>query len=500
MDGISTASPLLTHAWLALLPPAVARAVGLAQAPAALRGLFARTPARVRVDVAVRVDAGGLPPAAAPLLKLMAQSGAWAPGEVRREARGEIAITCRSGDAEVVLEGEELEAPLDAIVQGLFARLWDGVEIARIADGFARGAARLGALQILSQHLLEAADADEALQVLVAGITAADGLGLARAAVFVYDEIRRRFVGARALGPADADEAAVLAREPPRALEAILSGDAAPLESSYHSQIFGLEIVAGDDDEVAAVLRERRPRICPTPPVNPGLARLAGEGPLVVAALQPRERPIALIVADNRFAGGAIDDDQVAAFATLVGQAALVLDNLALLRHVERLARDDSLTGALSRREFEARMKIEEARSLRTKRPCALLMVDLDHFKAVNESRGHAGGDALLRQLGELLRQSLRAPDLIGRFGGDEFVLLLPEVGQDDALAIAARIGKLAWEHEIALSIGGATYPADAAVPAGLFSIADRNLYAAKEAGRGRACVGGERRMITLGG
>src|SRR5690606_15360955 len=129
-----------------------------------------------------------------------------------------------------------------------------------------------------------------------------------------------------------------------------------------------------------------------------------------------------------------------------------------------------------------------------------LLMVDLDHFKAANEGRGHAGGDALLRQLGELLRQSLRTPDLIGRFGGDEFVLLLPEAGPDDALTIAARIGKMAWGHVFARSIAAATYPVYAEDPAGLCSIADLNLYAAKEAGRGRAGVGAGRRIITLGG
>ncbi|MBI5479706.1 MAG: GGDEF domain-containing protein [Deltaproteobacteria bacterium] len=168
----------------------------------------------------------------------------------------------------------------------------------------------------------------------------------------------------------------------------------------------------------------------------------------------------------------------------------MVWENLLLLKRVETLARVDSLTGVLNRREFEARFEAERSRALRSQGPCSLLVLDIDGFKQVNDRQGHAAGDDVLRRLGALLQQTVRSHDTLARFGGDEFVVLLPDTPGDHVAQAAVRIGALARHAGISVSIGGATWPTDCADLTQLFAVADRNLYRAKNAGRGRACFG----------
>ena len=150
----------------------------------------------------------------------------------------------------------------------------------------------------------------------------------------------------------------------------------------------------------------------------------------------------------------------------------------------EALAREDALTGVLSRRELESRMAIEFARCRRHGRPCALVILDIDLFKQVNDTRGHAAGDEILRTLGAILTRELRADDIVGRFGGDEFVVVMPEIGEAQACQVARRLGRRAREHGISLSMGGACWPQHVAQPEDLFERADQRLYEVKRQGR----------------
>jgi diguanylate cyclase (GGDEF)-like protein len=120
-------------------------------------------------------------------------------------------------------------------------------------------------------------------------------------------------------------------------------------------------------------------------------------------------------------------------------------------------------------------------------------MIDLDHFKAVNDEHGHAAGDEVLRGVAEALRESLRQHDIPGRYGGEEFGVLLPGSDAAAAEAIAERVRrKIEWasfagELKVTASVGCAAIHADDLFPASLVARADRALYAAKAAGRNRA-------------
>lgn len=165
----------------------------------------------------------------------------------------------------------------------------------------------------------------------------------------------------------------------------------------------------------------------------------------------------------------------------------LVMDNEKLRQRVM----SDSLTRAASRDFLIQQVELEIQRCLRGHRVMSLLVIDIDHFKDINDSFGHAAGDQALMQLSEAVKQVLRGTDVLARFGGDEFVALLPDTKQSQAHRIAERIQiqvkeiRINGEHSITASIGIAEFRPDD-VFSSFFSRADQALYQAKDAGRDR--------------
>jgi diguanylate cyclase (GGDEF)-like protein len=152
----------------------------------------------------------------------------------------------------------------------------------------------------------------------------------------------------------------------------------------------------------------------------------------------------------------------------------------------------DSLTGLYNRRFLEARLKEEKGRADRHKRPMTLLMADIDHFKKFNDSHGHAKGDELLTQIAKVFRKGVREIDVVCRYGGEEFLVLLPETDGAEGEIVAERLreavatGNLGSSGPVTISIGVATYPKDANSPELVILEADTALYKAKNAGRNR--------------
>lgn len=167
------------------------------------------------------------------------------------------------------------------------------------------------------------------------------------------------------------------------------------------------------------------------------------------------------------------------------------------------LSATDELTGLANRREFDRRLAEEFARAQRHQLPMALVLLDVDHFKAYNDAYGHPAGDACLRLVAGLLREVARRPsDLAARWGGEEFALLLPHDDGERALALAerllARLAQVAMPHgrsnvaaHVTVSAGVAALSEQARWPdpAAMLAAADEALFAAKRAGRGRAAL-----------
>jgi len=185
--------------------------------------------------------------------------------------------------------------------------------------------------------------------------------------------------------------------------------------------------------------------------------------------------------------------DDVERCGILVSQFALALRRIRLYERVQELAIRDGLTGVFVRRHFLARLQEEVARAARHGSPLAFLMVDLDHFKQVNDTHGHLVGDTVLRELAALLRTQVRDVDLVGRYGGEEFGIGLLDTGPGPAQVVAERIRQAvataafrAYDERLAVtvSIGVAGFPQDAVDTAELVERADAAMYQAKQAGR----------------
>lgn len=162
---------------------------------------------------------------------------------------------------------------------------------------------------------------------------------------------------------------------------------------------------------------------------------------------------------------------------------------------LRRLATRDELTGLLNRREFDRILEEEKERALRFSDPLSLLMIDVDHFKAINDSHGHPVGDAVLREIAKRMVARVRNIDKVTRLGGEEFAILLVQTDRPAAVEVARRICAEierrpivvgAESVHVTVSLGVAVMPDDAETAAELVAAADKALYAAKAAGRNR--------------
>ena len=200
-----------------------------------------------------------------------------------------------------------------------------------------------------------------------------------------------------------------------------------------------------------------------------------------------------LVVASRR--ADAYNARQVRLLERLALQIAAPIENLKLYATAEQRARVDELTGLFNRRHFDEQFKAEVARHSRYNQELSLLMLDLDSFKTYNDIFGHPSGDRLLKEIGEILNSSIREGDQVFRYGGDEFVVLLPQTRDEAAFIVAERIRESVMdemsrkESTVRVSIGLACYPADGVMMSEIVTVADTALYYAKSTGGNRTCL-----------
>lgn len=322
-----------------------------------------------------------------------------------------------------------------------------------------RGKAELRALAAMAQRMAATRDPAQLVEALIGGVS--NAFDFARIAVVVNDRgIFRSFVGSRT-GTGGVEQVA---------------------KAGSCDGVMGARTGPGRAVLTRALDPRRDPLLCAALPgaVNVVVIPLVVEGELVGALAAER--------------GGGADAQVTRRTVDLLSQfaihATLALRASALQAEVERLADTDGLTGLANRRVFQLALSRELALAQRRGKPCTLVLLDVDHFKAVNDTHGHQAGDEVLRRVGLAMAEAARGTDVAARYGGEEFAVILPECSPAEAAAVAERfraaVATNAGPIPVTVSAGVATYPRDAGDGTSLIAAADHALYRAKRTGRDR--------------
>lgn len=202
----------------------------------------------------------------------------------------------------------------------------------------------------------------------------------------------------------------------------------------------------------------------------------------------------------------AFSPEDITAFQSLADICATAIQNAYFFQQVEQLAHIDGLTGIFNRRYFEKRILEEIERASRYDLSLSVIMIDLDHFKTVNDEFGHLLGDEVLRRVSQLFQQTVRKSDVCCRYGGEEFAIILPETSGSNALIAAEKLRNLVAKYEfpgvprpISLSAGVANFPRNGTTRDDLVRAADENLYLAKQSGRNCIFTPDKTKHINVG-
>jgi two-component system, cell cycle response regulator len=260
----------------------------------------------------------------------------------------------------------------------------------------------------------------------------------------------------------------------------------------YGCEVTDSRLKAGEGVAGAAVVSDEIVQV-------PGDVTLAPSEPVADAAvavpLRRGNHAIGVLALYGRGPAETFDDDDVHLLQSLVRQAETAIENTFLYEEATRLSITDGLTGLWNRRLFDLRISEELQRAIRFQEPFGLLLVDLDHFKAVNDRFGHQAGDAVLVELARRLSDATREVDVVTRFGGEEFALILPKTPVPGTMRLAAKVREVVATEPfvagnasfpITVSVGAAAYPDHGLSTADLLAAADAALYRAKENGRNR--------------
>jgi diguanylate cyclase (GGDEF)-like protein len=222
---------------------------------------------------------------------------------------------------------------------------------------------------------------------------------------------------------------------------------------------------------------------------------------IVAVPVRFREQCLGVIELINCIGPEGFSQRDLALLEALADYAAIAIENARHVQRIHELTITDDCTSLYNARHMNFMLDTEIYRSHRYAFEFSIIFIDLDHFKMVNDTHGHLAGSKLLSEIGAAIKEKCRMIDLAFRYGGDEFVILLPQTSKENALGVARRVHKLIREMEwlketglnlhISASIGVASYPADSRTKAELLHLADEAMYLVKNTSRDRVAAAG---------
>ncbi len=346
---------------------------------------------------------------------------------------------------------------------------------------------------------------DEITYIILTGLTAHEGLRFNRAAIFFTDQETKKINGFMGIGPIDNQEATQIwhsIEEEKKNLYDLIDNYhrikenevKPPFMQLIQSLSFPLNKRGGllfnalyKKDVIHIKGGEKKFKDDP-------LIKSLNLKEFLIFSLWIKGKPNGIMVVDNYITKNPISDDEIKIFTMFMEQAQGALENSQSFETTLTQAHTDPLTLLWNYGYFQYRLDEEIAKTNSSLLPLSLMMIDIDDFKKFNDNYGHIRGDEALRRISQIFKENCRKIDILCRYGGEEFSLILPANNKKEATLLAERIrksveAKKILNHKFTISIGIASYPENSSNKKTLIQKADQALYAAKREGKNRVVL-----------
>ncbi len=384
-------------------------------------------------------------------------------------------------------------------------------ELTKFKTDLERAKTELNILYEISNAMRTTLKLEEILYIILTGVTAHTGLGFNRAILFLINETEGIIEGKMAIGPESGEEANVIWKQIKQEkmdlddLISVYKTSSSATDSRLNQQIRNLKTPLREQQGgllALSVLEGMPLHLTPETIVNYSddqIINILRNDELVLVPLKAKDKVNGIIIADNFVTRKPITKDDIRMLIMLSNQAGLAIENSQLFEKTVIRAHTDSLTEIWNHGYFQFLLHSEIEKTKATTSPLSLIMIDIDDFKVYNDTLGHQDGDAILRQLAQLLKNQSRKMDHVCRYGGEEFAVILPRTDKKEAFMIAERLRQNVEKHrfiheeilphkKFTVSLGLATYPENGANAAELIHYCDKMLYQAKDKGKNLTC------------
>lgn len=384
-------------------------------------------------------------------------------------------------------------------------------DILKCKQELERTKSELAILYEISNAMRTTLKLDEILYIILTGVTAHTGLGFNRAVLFLVNEKEKLAEGKMGIGPETGEEANRVwkyVEQEKMDMEDLINSYRVSKhmeESGFNRQVQRFKVPLEDhkDNLFSLVVLEGMPLHLTRETIahyqqDPVITALKAEE-LVIVPLKAKDKVNGIIMADNFVTKKPIGKDDLRMLIMLSNQAGLAIENSQLYEKTVIRAHQDSLTELWNHGYFQYLLSIEVERARATTNPLSLVLIDIDDFKAYNDSLGHQSGDRILKELAQLLRNHSRKMDYVCRYGGEEFAVILPYTDKKETMMICERLRESVCKQNLGqkenaqakpltISLGVSTFPENGSSPAELIANADKALYEAKRKGKNLTC------------